>query len=651
MDGTDPELAVTSAGIARGGVWREMVLQYPGGAGGVAPPPPPLDLAPPAPAAANVSARDDAAAERRLLWVLQCHRTARRRTGGRAAGAGGAEPRYLDTQPQHIAALAAGPRAFERSYYALKAKALLLHAALRPVWDECPQADTGFHAGPWVEDFWRANFARPVRREVLAVELELERTLIGEQRASLQRSHQQQGEELERDKAGALAGIVVESCSPASGAFQQEDAATGNGATNILATLLRDSVRGGGARPTAALEAARRAGAAWCVVEYALDYDLFFPLLPVFAPWERLSLFLLKTVPPLGAAPFSAEHERAQRLRAELVRAIERLALPTFAAFVTVAQRAQGVLLESGLRSQPLINADDEVVRRARAVIETRHVLPHFLAKTLVVNAGGGGDVAIPLLARELAAQPGGGAAGPGEAPPPPPLLLSFTGRVYSEAEDDLRTRVLTLARRHPVVGFRFEHFYNGPRPTNAAEDYTLQTAIAAGLPAPPAPAAAFPAPGADGRFEWEAIMARSAFQLAPSGTNPTSFRLYEALQLGHVPVFVFADNEEQPWLPFHDFGPAVADPRRWSAANDESGLRLWHRVGIVVPLSRFGELLDALGPLAANTTYMDGKRALVRAARDRFFTYDAVVRHLWRLFDDPATADLKCQQPPKTFF
>jgi hypothetical protein len=30
-------------------------------------------------------------------------------------------------------------------------------------------------------------------------------------------------------------------------------------------------------------------------------------------------------------------------------------------------------------------------------------VLPRFLAKTLVINAGGGGDVAIPLLARELA--------------------------------------------------------------------------------------------------------------------------------------------------------------------------------------------------------------------------------------------------------
>jgi hypothetical protein len=47
----------------------------------------------------------------------------------------------------------------------------------------------------------------------------------------------------------------------------------------------------------------------------------------------------------------------------------------------------------------------------------------------------------------------------------------------------------------------------------------------------------------------------------------------------------------------------------------------------------------------------MRGKRALVRAARERFFTYEAVTRHLWRLFDDPTRADLRCQQPPVQFF
>ena len=695
VDGTDPELAVTSAGMARGGSWREVALQDPGGAGGAAPPPPPpppesAPPVPPAPPAASISARDTAAVERRLQWVLQCHRTARTRTGRRAAGVG-PEPQYHGSLPPHIAARAAGPHAFERSYYALKALTLLLHAALRPVWDECPQADAGFYAGPWLEDYWRANFARPVRREVLDAELDLERELIGEQAAAalLVRGDgaaaagegeaaaaaaatgeegeiaARQSEAIKLATVAALAGISVISQTAASGIFEQEDLLMGGGSSARLRALLRDSVRAGGPRPEAALTAARNSGAPWSVVEYALDFDLFFPLVPVFAPWERLAMLLWKTTPPPGPIVFSEGHQQAVRLRRTLVRALHGFATRPFAAFVTVAQRAQGVLLPSGTRSdalfQSLVETASPRTRTRLGVAEDIarvHVLLRFLAKTLVINAGGGGDVAIPLLARELAPEPPGPEAAAGASRP---LLLSFTGRLYDDSSgkgdsQDLRSRAMELAKRHPVVGPFLEHYYDGPgvlmqtsgkapdapRPGRRAPTYEQPTFRIM---------TEWPRPGADGRYEWMAAMRRSAFQLAPSGTNPTSFRLYEALQLGHVPVFVFADHEEQPWLPFHDFGPAVADPRRWSAANDESGLRLWHRVGIVVPLSRFGELLDALGPLAANTTYMDGKRALVRAARDRFFTYAAVVRHLWRLFDDPPTADLKCQQPPKTFF
>lgn len=70
-----------------------------------------------------------------------------------------------------------------------------------------------------------------------------------------------------------------------------------------------------------------------------------------------------------------------------------------------------------------------------------------------------------------------------------------------------------------------------------------------------------------------------------------------------------------------------------------------------MLPPRAVEELLGLLPQLAANATYMSGKRALVRAARERFFTYDAVTRHLFRLFDDPASADLHCQQPPVQFF
>ena len=52
----------------------------------------------------------------------------------------------------------------------------------------------------------------------------------------------------------------------------------------------------------------------------------------------------------------------------------------------------------------------------------------------------------------------------------------------------------------------------------------------------------------ADTRF-FLAVMARSKYALAPRGYGKTSFRLYEAMQLGCVPVYIY----DEPWLPYAD--------------------------------------------------------------------------------------------------
>jgi hypothetical protein len=44
-------------------------------------------------------------------------------------------------------------------------------------------------------------------------------------------------------------------------------------------------------------------------------------------------------------------------------------------------------------------------------------------------------------------------------------------------------------------------------------------------------------------------ITSRSIFCLAPRGYGRSSFRLYEAIQLGTIPVFIYDDK----WLPFED--------------------------------------------------------------------------------------------------
>jgi hypothetical protein len=44
-------------------------------------------------------------------------------------------------------------------------------------------------------------------------------------------------------------------------------------------------------------------------------------------------------------------------------------------------------------------------------------------------------------------------------------------------------------------------------------------------------------------------ITSRSIFSLCPRGYGKSSFRLYEVMQLGSIPVFIFDDK----WIPFED--------------------------------------------------------------------------------------------------
>ena len=426
--------------------------------------------------------------------------------------------------------------------------------------------------------------------------------------------------------------------------------------------------------------------------------------MPVFAPWERLSFFFQRVQEEAGTgagaggggADAEARRTAAEALRATLLDALRYLAVPRAAAFVTLAQRAQGVLLPRLERQDPRLHAppDEPLVR--------------FLARALVLNAGGGGDVPLPLLAAELppfnaarlpaaliaalpaagaGAAPGpSGAEGSGAAPSPQPLLLSFVGQVYSGG---MREEVVALAVN--TLGERFLHHYESnadrpganfvpaPLPGAVREMFerngfataegkadvaasAASAAVLAGSTAPTNSALAAKAAAATAQADeaaaaagegWRNVMARSLFSLAPSGSNPSSFRLYEALQLGVVPIFLFEDSQEQAWLPYHAWHErdGAFPAATWRASDEASGLRLWHKVAIVVPVSRLPELLEVLPALGANATYMAGKRALIRAARDQFFTYGAVVRHLWRLMDDPEAADLKCQQPPVAFF
>ena len=46
----------------------------------------------------------------------------------------------------------------------------------------------------------------------------------------------------------------------------------------------------------------------------------------------------------------------------------------------------------------------------------------------------------------------------------------------------------------------------------------------------------------------WEETMGASVFSLCPRGLGPTSFRIYEAMSLGSIPVYIW---EKWKWLPY----------------------------------------------------------------------------------------------------
>lgn len=79
----------------------------------------------------------------------------------------------------------------------------------------------------------------------------------------------------------------------------------------------------------------------------------------------------------------------------------------------------------------------------------------------------------------------------------------------------------------------------------------------------------------------WRDGMARSTFSLCPRGLGRASFRLYEAMALGSIPIYIWDDRE---WLPFQD--------------------RLdWSEFAISLPIDAMDELPDRLAALSPSTS------------------------------------------------
>lgn len=321
------------------------------------------------------------------------------------------------------------------------------------------------------------------------------------------------------------------------------------------------------------------------------DFDLFYPWVPLFARWEDL----------YWSEHFSGGGRTLPyRQAAGLLEVIRQ-----DVQYVTLTQRASG-FLPAGVASM------------AR----------HF-QNVLVLAAGGNGHVALPLLAAELPAV---------NTTPLAPRTqwrhkLAFAGQLHHHPlREAMRAAVRDVAAR---LGWRAGEDFSIEQRSVADAPPDVQTAAARALAPATAPT-------------WRDTLGGSILALAPRGFGATSFRLYEALQLGGatVPVYV---HDGRPWLPYAwPGGGGEAQQGHLKAdahpALFRPGALDWASIAPVVDIRDFPQWLAAQGaPLLADQARLRGMQQAIADARDRYFTYDGVLRHVAAFLQDPSASDLRC--------
>jgi hypothetical protein len=101
-------------------------------------------------------------------------------------------------------------------------------------------------------------------------------------------------------------------------------------------------------------------------------------------------------------------------------------------------------------------------------------------------------------------------------------------------------------------------------------------------------------------------LMCRSVFALCPRGYGRTSYRMYEAMQLGCIPVYIY----DEPWLPY----------------TDELD---WSQFAVLVHVADAPRLHDILASISSQQIAAMQRR--IAEIHDAYFTLPGVVRQLFR--------------------
>jgi hypothetical protein len=104
---------------------------------------------------------------------------------------------------------------------------------------------------------------------------------------------------------------------------------------------------------------------------------------------------------------------------------------------------------------------------------------------------------------------------------------------------------------------------------------------------------------------EFEDVLAASEFVLCPRGFGRTSFRLYEAMSFGAIPIYIW---EEVEWLPY----PEEID---------------WNELIVSVHTDQISELPGIIAEMGPEE--ISAKQKAIQAHHDDYFTYPAICRYI----------------------
>lgn len=108
-------------------------------------------------------------------------------------------------------------------------------------------------------------------------------------------------------------------------------------------------------------------------------------------------------------------------------------------------------------------------------------------------------------------------------------------------------------------------------------------------------------------RIKFKNVMKNSLFSICPRGYGPTSFRLYESIQLGSVPIYI-AENGEH-LLPYSD----KID---------------WDKLGIIINQNQIKDLEKILLNLLENNLYLD-KLNYGRECQKKYFNFEFITKNI----------------------